>query len=143
MNVVIAVLLDEFITSVAKDKAEERMKKEDDEASEVAVLDPLLASLVAFNTSKDLSDRIKAIYQVLDSDESGGLSYSEFADGLRRLRLSVPIVLSIEDYVSRLARSVVAFAMLSRHLLILPVSRVSCTLSCLPTAHHSLDGHCL
>eukprot|EP00961_Rhodomonas_salina_P079051 1062924-Rhodomonas_salina.2 len=105
LNVVIAVLLDEFITSVAKDKAEERIKKEDDEVNEMAVLDPLLCSLTAFNTSKDLSDRIKAIYNVLDSDESGGLSYSEFADGVRRLHTNVPIILSVEDYVSRLALS--------------------------------------
>eukprot|EP00961_Rhodomonas_salina_P230633 3116588-Rhodomonas_salina.1 len=48
-------------------------------------MDSLLASFGACEDSKGLATMIKAVYQVLDADDSGGLSFEEFRDGLQRL----------------------------------------------------------
>ena len=50
-----------------------------------SVLDPLLEKLAHFNTSQDLSNKIHVLYEMLDADDNGTVSYQEMADGLQRL----------------------------------------------------------
>ena len=76
-QVVIAVLLDEFLTVVSKEK-EERKRQEEAAFAESRVdrsidkqwpLDPLLAGFTAFTTHEDLRTNIAQVYERLDVDE--------------------------------------------------------------------------
>ena len=86
-NVVIAVLLDEFVASVSKEKQEaevqERLHAELRKVT--GCLDPLTRSLITFEDEEDLTVRIDGIYQQLDRDDSEGLTFEEFRDGVRML----------------------------------------------------------
>ena len=86
-NVVIAVLLDEFVASVSKEKQEaevqERLHAEMRKIT--GCLDPLTRSLITFEDEEDLTIRIDGIYQQLDRDDSEGLTFEEFRDGVRLL----------------------------------------------------------
>jgi len=82
LNVVVAVLLDEFVNTVGA------IKESQNEAVTTVrhgVLDPLLEKLAHFNTNDDLTSKIHAIYQMLDADDNGRLSFEEMAEGLRKL----------------------------------------------------------
>ena len=75
MNVVIAVLLDEFIASVTKGKEEQAriVRQEREKRKTKGCLDPLTLGLITFEDEEDLLYRIDSIYQALDVDDSGGL----------------------------------------------------------------------
>lgn len=77
LNVVVAVLLDEFIATVTREKEEqahqEYLEKERRKIS--GCLDPLTKSLTLFEDEEDLASRIASIYNKLDEDDSGGLNY--------------------------------------------------------------------
>ncbi len=55
LNVVVAVLLDEFINTVSQIK---ESKKQAVKTARESVLDPVLAQVVGFTTSRDLSSKI-------------------------------------------------------------------------------------
>eukprot|EP00293_Proteomonas_sulcata_P007851 CAMPEP_0184297236 /NCGR_PEP_ID=MMETSP1049-20130417/8166_1 /TAXON_ID=77928 /ORGANISM="Proteomonas sulcata, Strain CCMP704" /LENGTH=477 /DNA_ID=CAMNT_0026606871 /DNA_START=30 /DNA_END=1464 /DNA_ORIENTATION=+ len=61
-------------------------------------LDPLLEQLSTFDTTQDLTERIKVVYSILDADHGGTLDFTELNEGLRRLKFEPPIALSPEDY---------------------------------------------
>ena len=61
-------------------------------------MDPLLSGLAHFDTTEDLTKRIRLLFQVLDSDESGSLSFQELADGLRKFRVKPQIKLLPSDW---------------------------------------------
>lgn len=82
MNVVVAVLLDEFVNTVTSIK---ESSKEAVHTVREDILDPLLKRLAHFNTSADLSSKIQTIYEMLDSDSSGQLTFEEFEEGLKKL----------------------------------------------------------
>eukprot|EP00960_Hanusia_phi_P036916 752595-Hanusia_phi.AAC.2 len=78
VNIVVAVLLDEFTASVTREKEEQEMQlKEQREleakASRISgVLDPLLRNISSFNDSLDLSRRISHLFDKFDNDKYGG-----------------------------------------------------------------------
>ena len=101
INVVIAVLLDEFLRTVNREKAEHRQQQHDkfqvlDEKE--WPLDPLLAGLVTFTTENDLLDKIGAIYDRMDRDESGAMSRHELNNGLRLYSLGKRVQLSEDEF---------------------------------------------
>ena len=75
LSVVVAVLLDEFINTVSSIK---ESKNQAVKSARDSVLDPVLAQLVGFTTSRDLTSKIRAMFALLDFDHSGSLSYQEF-----------------------------------------------------------------
>lgn len=87
LNVVVAVLLDEFIATVVREKEAHalRVEAENDKRRIKGVLDPLTQKLCAFEDGENLLERIDDLWHRLDSDGSGGLDYKEFRDGLKRL----------------------------------------------------------
>ena len=95
MNVVIAILLDEFLTTVAKEKLLQRKREMIEKSrSNITIgsdrrqpLDPLLAGLVTFTTEEDLLSKIGAIYEAMDLDESGSMSLEELNAGLKLFSL--------------------------------------------------------
>mmetsp|Transcript_16679 Transcript_16679/g.55540 ORF Transcript_16679/g.55540 Transcript_16679/m.55540 type:complete len:677 (-) Transcript_16679:706-2736(-) len=104
INVVIAVLLDEFISSIQREKQEiERQEKIEEEKRKAltrsnGILDPLSSHLSHFVTDRDLARKIADAYERLDNDGSGGLNYEEFQFGLKRLPTSSPIHLQDDDF---------------------------------------------
>jgi hypothetical protein len=75
LNVVVAVLLDEFINTMSSIK---ESKNQAVKSARDSVLDPVLAQLVGFTTSRDLTSKIRTMFALLDFDHSGSLSYQEF-----------------------------------------------------------------
>ena len=106
MNVVIAILLDEFLTTVAKEKLLQRKREMIEKSrSNITIgsdrrqpLDPLLAGLVTFTTEEDLLSKIGAIYEAMDLDESGSMSLEELNAGLKLFSLGQQVQLSTEDW---------------------------------------------
>ena len=81
MNIVVAVLLDEFISTVAAEKANARAEEQEMRDKEKVVnsiaegpLDALVRSLLAYTTKDDLHRRIFNLYQRVDLDQSGNLA---------------------------------------------------------------------
>ena len=101
MNIVVAVLLDEFITTVEREKQDkahaEELKAMEDRVSH-APLDPVIETLINFVTVEDLKTKIADLYERFDPDESGTVDLDEINHGLRKLPLPRPVRLSPEDY---------------------------------------------
>jgi hypothetical protein len=100
------VLLDEFITAVAREKAEAAAVKQDLQALEdkrtstvsSGPLDALVRGLLSFTSNDDLMRRIGNLYDRLDLDDSGAVSLEEFNLGVAKLKLSKPVRLSLEEF---------------------------------------------
>jgi len=102
INIVVAVLLDEFITSVAAERAEfDREQKEQQQTTvfrDRGPLDPVLDTIAHYGTAEDLTARIEALFQSLDVDESGKLSFREMWRGLQKLNFRPRIELTLDDF---------------------------------------------
>jgi len=87
LNVVVAVLLDEFIANVQreKDAANEIKRKEAEKRRITGVLDPITATLTDYQDWEDLTEKSDRIFDTLDYDGDGGLTFAEFKAGIRRL----------------------------------------------------------
>ena len=87
LNVVVAVLLDEFIVSVVREKeqAEREAEKENAKMRITGFLDTITCQLKTFDSRENLMQRIDKIYQKLDDDDSGGLNFAEFKAGIKSL----------------------------------------------------------
>jgi hypothetical protein len=59
-----------------------------------------LAGLAHFDTVEDLTKGIRLLFAVLDSDESGSLSFQEMTDGSSKFRVRPQIKLSQSDWDS-------------------------------------------
>ena len=63
-------------------------------------LDPLLATLSNFSSPSHLSSQISLLFQLMDVDDSGTLSFQEMQEGMEALPLHPRVILSIEDWES-------------------------------------------
>ena len=88
-NVVVAVLLDEFIKFIGAEKEKEHAEAEaaEEKLRIKGCLDPLTKTLVLFEDEQDLVEKIEDIFQYLDNDDSGGLNYRELCHGLKNMKL--------------------------------------------------------
>ena len=95
MNIVVAVLLDEFISTVASEKAADKaIAMEAAKAAGQArehLLDPVIKSLVAFTTEHDLHEKIDEIYERLDLEESGAVDLMDINEGLKKMDYGKPL----------------------------------------------------
>ena len=80
LNVVVAILLDEFVARVTREKEEEERERQEelDKQKLKGCLDPLTKELITFDDNDDLKMKIDTIYGKLDADGSGGLDFAEF-----------------------------------------------------------------
>jgi len=87
MNVVVAVLLDEFISSVGREKDAAAFITELENAKRriTGVLDPITMQLTGFESTENLGERVDELYTQLDRDGSGGLNFVEFKQGVNEL----------------------------------------------------------
>ena len=100
VNVVMTVLLDQFLASITQEKEdyELKMTKEAEACRISGVLDPLSSSLTRFNDVNDLHTQIQDTFARLDEDGSGGLDFKEFKERVNMLPTSVPIHLMKDDF---------------------------------------------
>jgi hypothetical protein len=106
LNIVVAVLLDEFMTTVARSKAKEaseatrqvreELKKQN--STSAGPLDALVRGMLDFTNYDDLMRRISNLYNRLDLDDSGAVSLEELNLGLGKLKLSKPVRLSVDEF---------------------------------------------
>ena len=89
---------DEFIAHVGREKEESERQEmlERDKRKLRGPLDPLTETLLSFEDEDALEAKIADIYGLLDEDESGGLNFEEFRDGVKRL--SDKIHLTQDDF---------------------------------------------
>ena len=99
INIIIAVLLDEFLTTMAKSRAEfdrEEILGANPELDN-HVLDPVMEILSKYRSLPDLEHSIHLIYSRIDVDGSGGIGYSELRDGLPNI-IELKADLNLEDW---------------------------------------------
>ncbi len=96
-NVVVTVLLDEFIKAVAQEKQILTQAGMDDAShafDHKGPLDRFLAPLTHFNDLEDLRNKISTLFHFFDTNDSGLLTKVEVINGLQN---SSDIILSDED----------------------------------------------
>lgn len=100
LNVVVAVLLDEFISAVTREKEEKErlMAIEERKKKVTGILDPLTKTLKNFEDESDLINKIDEMYARLDVDGSGGLDFEEFRTGIRTFPGCANVNLTEEDF---------------------------------------------
>ena len=95
LNVTVAVLLDAFQTHVhaTKEKIQQAILIEEEKRKVHGCLDPLTKCLLTFENEADLMSRIDKIYSKLhcgfNEDESGGLDFEQFREGVKWLSKSI------------------------------------------------------
>jgi len=96
-NVVVAVLLDEFIKFIGEEKAREEAARDAirQKGRLSGCLDPLTKTLVLFEDEDDLRRKIHKIFIHLDNDDSGDVCYEELCHGLRYMTLTDPDSLEV------------------------------------------------
>ena len=99
LNVVVAVLQDEFLANVEREKVAAAHEEEALLAKQrvTGVLDPVTANLTSFQNAEDLCLKIDTIYRQLDSDGGGELSL-EFKAGLKTIPGMAKIHMTAEDF---------------------------------------------
>jgi len=101
LPVVMAVLLDNFTDEMMRDKEREREKKTAEtyfQAVESGTLDPFLQTLEDFESNKNLSYRIKKVFDALDVHNEKMLSFMDFSEGLKAISIGDQIHVSEEDW---------------------------------------------
>ena len=92
VNIVLAVLVDEFIKSVSEEQGNERRDDENRRLismhgakKHVVVLEPLLCVLVAADTAEELRCKIEDLFCYLDDDDSGFVNFHAMLFGLHSI----------------------------------------------------------
>jgi hypothetical protein len=100
LNVVVAVLLDEFIANVVREKEAAEAAAEEIRAKRriMGVLDPITLSLTGFQDAADLKDKCDVIFDQLDTDQGNSLSFLEFRNGIKNLPGTENIHLTLDDF---------------------------------------------
>ena len=101
LPVVVAVLLDNFSTaSRTLREARDKEKLLEERQKEMHTLDPLLECLMSYESEEDLTFKLYSIFQALDIDEGGLITFQELYEGLHKMGFKPPIKLTLEEYDS-------------------------------------------
>jgi hypothetical protein len=104
MNIVMAVLLDEFSDASDQVKLESEALELQREAARLGrPLDPLLQQLVLLDPDR-VEDRLQAVFETIDEDGSGSIEREELRGGLARLEGFLPRITLREEDLDRLMR---------------------------------------
>ena len=104
MNILIAQLLDEFLSTVSAERKDElRRQWALRKVNQISTdrdwpLDPLIGGLLIFANDDDLGRKITEIYERMDVDESGSLSLDELNQGLMHLNLGHKVQLTHDEF---------------------------------------------
>jgi len=101
VQVVVAVLLDNFIAATLAEKQTKALERQKKNRAVTHALDPLLESLCGtYDCTTDLSKRIFQVFLICDSEDQGYLTFDLMREGFRKLDLKPQVHLSREDYDS-------------------------------------------
>ena len=97
---------DEFIATVsrAKEEAEQEQYQQEQKRKISGCLDPLTVDIISFEDEDDLEVKIHEIYRQLDEDDSGGLNFDEFVNGLRQLKGNIHLTRDDFDIITENGR---------------------------------------
>jgi len=101
---VIARLLDQSISTIAKDKGKiaAALREEAVAANTTAIragpLDPLLKKLVTYTSLEDLEYKILEIWELIDLDGDESLNNKEMNDGTRALDFEPPMYIPMDNW---------------------------------------------
>ena len=99
LPVVVAVLLDNFTTAARRLREEHDLYKLLEQRSRnINTLDPLLECLMSYESEEDLAFKLRSIFEGMDIDEGGLITYQELYEGLYKMGFQPPIRLSVEEY---------------------------------------------
>ncbi len=88
MNIVMAVLLDEFIASSSRARAAHLAADSKARAWQgMGPLDPLLETLVQFIPKHAMEQKLQVLFELIDEDGSGSVDLAELQQGLTRMEL--------------------------------------------------------
>ena len=102
LNIIVAVLLDEFVRSVESERSEsaeqEAAQQSMGKQHLIGALDPLIQLLFRYDTSKDLSDRIDYLFDFFDVDGTKELTYPLFIARLHAMASLPRMHVSRDDW---------------------------------------------
>jgi len=101
--VFVAAILDGYRTATfIQTKTDQKQKRQEvtlaDEGEMRLSIDPVLHSLISATTQKQLDDKLNVLFDIIDVDESGLISYEELKMGFLRIAGGVMGPLSMEEY---------------------------------------------
>eukprot|EP00802_Teleaulax_amphioxeia_P006094 Tamp_06098.p1 GENE.Tamp_06098~~Tamp_06098.p1 ORF type:complete len:740 (-),score=154.68 Tamp_06098:113-2332(-) len=97
INIVVAVLLDEFISTVAHEKEQELKELEDQQLARDGILrlagpmDHLLKHLCKFTTHDELLQMINDLFGLIDTNSNGAVSFDEASEALANLKVRMDV----------------------------------------------------
>lgn len=102
LNIIVAVLLDEFVRSVEAERAQSAAAQAIEKAKGTqqcrGALDPILTLLFRYDTSEDLFEKVNGLYDFLDWEQKEELTYIKFMSRIGAL-ISLPRMhISREDW---------------------------------------------
>ena len=95
VNIVVAVLLDEFLTTMTACREQEKRQEALEAEAQPSSLEPLAKAMANFASLSDLKHSIGIVFRRLDIDMNGSIGMREFRDGLRKM---ADIYISVEDW---------------------------------------------
>ena len=99
LNIIVAVLLENFVSSMNKHDA---LKRIDEEAREhhkcAGALDPLLATLANFTSPQHFKSQLDLLFCLWDVDDNGSIDFGEMKNGIQRLGYDPSIQMSSDDW---------------------------------------------
>jgi len=103
MNVVVAILLDAFVTSVERERLllhdqHEMLAKTTKAQRTEGALDALTSTLSYFSSPLDLEQKLRKLFHRMDLDENYALSFENFSKGLRHLNFTPALRISRDDF---------------------------------------------
>ena len=99
VNIIVAVLLENFVSSMARQTALKRIQEEAKEHHKSAgALDPLMATLANFQSFSHLNSQIDLLFWLWDVDDNGTINYEEMLEGMAKLNYQETIHLSSDDW---------------------------------------------
>jgi len=100
LNVVVAVLLDNFTMATEAEKTSMQAKQIQEQAKPLVEhpLDPLLSKLVLHDSTDELTTGISVLFRTFDTSLNSTISREELSEGLRKLKTDSVIDLSDTDY---------------------------------------------
>lgn len=99
MNVIVAVLLEGFISSMRASEERKIIQQNQQRQNKLAsAFDPLLATLANFTGTQHLRSQFDVLFSLWDVDDNGSLDFEEVRGGICKLGYTPPIEISSEDW---------------------------------------------
>ena len=99
INVIVAVLLEGFISSMHASEERKLVLRNQKRQNKLAnAFDPLLATLANFTGTQHLRSQFDILFTLWDVDDNGSLDFEEVRSGIRKLGYTPSIEISSEDW---------------------------------------------